>query len=173
MWGPVHGGLYPVISIVLHRTLIKGIILKFKLDHSPFYAISRLIILIRIKYSPRSFRLLIRKIIYVRIVEFKFLLRCFLRIDVCCTYRLRMPNLFQPFWPVTENFFNFKEISSLGQATFYRRKKNQRGAVYDERPNAGLFYRVTVLRYKKHDSLPYKMHLVCGVSEVTSPFSLL
>jgi hypothetical protein len=45
--------------------------------------------------------------------------------------------------------------------------------VYDERPNAGLFYRVTVLRYKKHDSLPYKMHLVCGVSEVTSPFSLL
>lgn len=61
--------------------------------------------------------------IYVTVIEFKSLLRCYLHIYVCCTYRLRMANLFQPFWPVTENIFNFKQISSLGRATFYRRKK--------------------------------------------------
>ena len=127
----------------------------------------------RIKYSATNFILLIRKMIYVTVIDFISLLLCYVGIDVCCTYRLRIANLFRPFWPVTENIFNFKQISSLGRATFYRRKKISEGPcrmngwtrVFSTR------IRVAVLRYRKRDRA--KMHLVCGVSDVTSPFSLV
>lgn len=91
-------------------------------------------------------------------------------------YRLRMANLFQPFWSVTENIFNFKQISSLGRATFYGRgEKSVRGRVRRTAERGSVLHVLEWLAsdVKNTTGLPYKIHLVCGVSEVTSPFSLL
>jgi hypothetical protein len=102
----------------------------------------------------KCFILLIRKLICVTIIEFKSLLRCYLRIDVCCTYRLRIANVFQPFWPVTEKILilNKSHLWAGPPSTGEGRGISEGPCTTNGRTRVcSTRIRVTVLRCKKHD----------------------
>jgi len=109
--------------------------------------------------------LLVRKIVYVTVTEFKSLLRCYLRIDVVI---LTVCHSGQ--WQKTFLILNKSRLWAGPPSTVGTRSVRGRVRRTAER---GSFLHVLVwlssdVKYKT--GLPYEIHVVCGVSEVTSPF---